>query len=90
MIARPLQAFSKKTFEAADQTFDCDVFSFGPPARLWITSEDRIPAGTFTTDHFRVDDTVDLYINGPDAIMVRFQWIPADRDYVLTCLETGQ
>lgn len=48
------------------------------------------PTGTFTTDHFRVDDTVDLHITGPDAIMVRFQWIPADRDYVLTCLETEQ
>jgi hypothetical protein len=48
------------------------------------------PAGTFTTDHFRVDDTVNLHITGPDAIMVRFQWIPADRGYVLTCLETGQ
>lgn len=48
------------------------------------------PAGTFMTDHFRIDDAVDLYITGPDAIMVRFQWIPADRDYVLTSLETSR
>lgn len=48
-----------------------------------------VPAGTFTVDHFRIDDTVDLYITGPDALMVRFQWIPADRDYVLTNLDTG-
>ena len=47
------------------------------------------PAGTFDVDHFRVEDAVDMYITGPDAILVRFQWIPADRDYVLTSLETG-
>jgi hypothetical protein len=47
------------------------------------------PAGTFTVDHWRVEDIVDLYVTGPDALMVRFQWIPADRDYVLTSLETG-
>lgn len=51
--------------------------------------EMTVPAGTFTTDHFRIDDAVDLYITGPDAIMVRFVWKPADRDYVLTELETG-
>jgi hypothetical protein len=48
------------------------------------------PAGRFTTDHFRVHDTVKLHITGPDTIMVRFQWIPAGRDYVLNCLEVGQ
>lgn len=51
--------------------------------------EVSVPAGSFMTDHFRIDDAVDLYITGPDAIMVRFQWLPADRDYVLTHLETG-
>lgn len=57
----------------------------------FIGEEDMTtPAGTFQVDHFRIEDTVDLYITGPDAIMVRFQWIPADRDYVLTTLETGQ
>jgi hypothetical protein len=52
--------------------------------------EMTVPAGTFATDHFRIDDTVDLYITGPDALMVRFQLIPADRDYVLTTLETSE
>ena len=53
------------------------------------SEEMTTPAGTFDVDHFRIDDTVDLYITGPDAVMVRFQWLPADRDYVLTSLETG-
>ena len=52
--------------------------------------EMTVTAGTFATDHFRIDDTVDLYITGPDALMVRFQLIPADRDYVLTTLETSE
>lgn len=53
------------------------------------TEKMTTPAGTFDVDHFRVEDVVDMYITGPDAILVRFQWIPADRDYVLTSLETG-
>lgn len=52
-------------------------------------TEMTVPAGTFDVDHFRIGDAVDLYITGPDAIMVRFVWEPADRDYVLTSLETG-
>lgn len=53
------------------------------------TEKMTTPAGTFEVDHFRVEDVVDMYITGPDAILVRFKWIPADRDYVLTSLETG-
>lgn len=46
-----------------------------------------VPAGTFETDHYSIGGAVDLYLYGPDAIMVRFIWKPADRDYMLTSLE---
>lgn len=45
------------------------------------------PAGNFQVEHYRISDAVDMYITGPDAILVRFVWKPADRDYVLTSLE---
>jgi hypothetical protein len=45
------------------------------------------PAGTFATDHFKIDSAVDIYVTGPDAIMVRFEWKPADRIYELVNLE---
>lgn len=47
------------------------------------------PAGTFMVDHFKIDGEVDLYITGPDAILVRFLWRSSDREFVLTHLETG-
>lgn len=48
-----------------------------------------VPAGTFTTQHYKVDDAVDLYLTGQDALMVRFEWEPADRIFELTELEQG-
>jgi hypothetical protein len=45
------------------------------------------PAGTFVTDHFKIDDAVDIYVTGPDVIMVKFVWTPADRVYELVKLE---
>ncbi|MCB2108015.1 MAG: hypothetical protein KDE14_09960 [Rhodobacteraceae bacterium] len=45
------------------------------------------PAGTFPTSHYRINDAVDIYVTGPDAIMVKFAWYPADRVYELTRLD---
>ena len=42
-----------------------------------------VPAGTFTVDHFKVQ-SVDYYVTGPDAIMVKFAWQEADVEYLLT------
>jgi hypothetical protein len=60
--------------------------------KLTYVGEEEIttPAGTFRVDHFRVDDTADFYLYGPESIVVRFVWRPQDRDYVLTKLETGR
>jgi len=41
------------------------------------------PAGTFDVEHYRIDDVVDLYISGPDAVLVKFVWSPMDAEYVL-------
>ena len=45
------------------------------------------PAGAFQTDHFKIDNAVDIYVTGPDSIMVKFLWTPADRVYELVKLE---
>lgn len=45
------------------------------------------PAGTFDVDHFKIEDAVDIYVTGPDSIMVKFVWTPADRVYELVKLE---
>lgn len=51
--------------------------------------EITVPAGTFDTRHFKVDDAVDLYLTGEDSLMVRFEWAPADRIFDLTELAKG-
>ncbi len=57
----------------------------------WIgRSEVTVPAGTFDTDHFRTESGVDMYIAGPDLVLVKFVWHEVGQEYVLTSLETGQ
>lgn len=48
----------------------------------------KTPAGTFVVDHYR-HPTTDIYVTGPDAILVRFTWKAAGWDYVLKTLEQG-
>ena len=48
------------------------------------------PAGKFRVDHFRNDSGTDIYITGPDAILVRFIWPAVDEEYLLTLLATGR
>ncbi len=55
------------------------------------TEEITTPAGTFSTERFRSTEDVDLYLTGPDAILVKFVW-RTERgvaEFVLTSLETG-
>ncbi|MDX2222825.1 MAG: hypothetical protein SFV21_08755 [Rhodospirillaceae bacterium] len=56
---------------------------------LTFVGRERVttPAGTFDTEHYKIDDAVDIYVTGPDAIMVKFVWTPADRVYELVKLE---
>ena len=46
-----------------------------------------VPAGTFETDHYRVEDAVDIYVTGPDAVLVKWRFDAIDREHVLIELE---
>jgi hypothetical protein len=77
--------------------YDMDAGAAGPQTllgRLYTQKLERLgteslttPAGTFETERYRIDDAVDIYVTGPDSIMVRFVWTPADRVYELVKLE---
>lgn len=43
MIDRPLSYLGTETVPLAGQDFSCDVYTFGRPAKLYVTGEDRIP-----------------------------------------------
>jgi len=47
----------------------------------------NVPAGLFLCDHFRINDAIDLYVTGPDAIFVKAAWPAQKVEYVLTKLE---
>lgn len=49
-----------------------------------------VPAGAFEADHFKTASGVDMYLTGPDAILLKFIWPDAGQEYVLTTLESGQ
>ena len=77
--------------------YDMDAGAAGPQAllgRLYTQKLEYLgpekvttPAGAFQTDHFKIDNAVDIYVTGPDSIMVKFLWTPADRVYELVKLE---
>lgn len=46
-----------------------------------------VPAGTFICDHFRLEDAIDMFVTGPDAILVKWSFPAIDREHVLTALE---
>lgn len=80
--------------------YDIDAGAAGPQAllgRLYTQKLDYVgpekmttPAGEFQVDHYKIDNAVDIYVTGPDAIMVKFVWAPADRVYELVKLEPPQ
>lgn len=86
--------------KGGDQTitvYDMDGGAAGPGALLgrlytqnlrFIGAEKMTtPAGEFDVDHFKIDQAVDIYVTGPDSLMVKFVWPPADRVYELVKLE---
>ncbi|MDX2143118.1 MAG: hypothetical protein SFV19_07165 [Rhodospirillaceae bacterium] len=42
-----------------------------------------VPAGTYATDHYRIEDAVDIYVTGEDAILVKFIYPSIDREHLL-------
>jgi hypothetical protein len=51
--------------------------------------EVTVPAGTFTTDHYTMNDSIHVWVSGPDNMMVRYAMPTRDLEYVLTSLKTG-
>ena len=47
-----------------------------------------VPAGTFDVDHFTVGEYTDLFVTGPDAVLVKWSFPRIDREHVLIRLET--
>ena len=83
--------------EQTINVYDMDGGAAGPQALLGRLYQQKIKfigaeqvttkAGTFATEHFKIDNAVDVYVTGPDAILVKFLWTPADRLYELVKLE---
>ena len=47
-----------------------------------------VPAGTFPTEHYRAND-FDVWVTGPDRVLVKYLWPQADREYLLVDYKTG-
>ena len=61
-----------------------------PESFEYMGEEDvSVPAGTFKTTHVRMGGHSDIWVTGPDRILVRYVWAEIDRDYVLKTLATG-
>ena len=48
-----------------------------------------VPAGTFVTDHYKIGESIHVWVTGPDNMMVRYAMPARDLEYVLTSLKTG-
>ena len=42
-----------------------------------------VPAGEFDTEHYRIEDVVDIYLFGPDSLVAKFVFESIDREHVL-------
>lgn len=77
--------------------YDMDATTAGPQALLGRLYTQKLvfignaqvvtQAGSFATEHFKIDNAVDIYVTGSDDILVKFLWTPADRVYELVKLE---
>ncbi|MSO97157.1 MAG: hypothetical protein EXR11_02910 [Rhodospirillaceae bacterium] len=86
-----------KEGEQTITVYDMDAGAAGPQALLGRLYQQKIKfigaeqvttkGGAFATDHFKIENAVDVYVTGPDAILVKFLWTPADRLYELVKLE---
>lgn len=73
--------------------YDLDPLAEGPNGLLGKVTTQRfeykgevsvtVPAGTFMTNHFRLEDAIDMYVTGPDAILVKWRFGAIDREHVL-------
>lgn len=83
--------------EQALKMYDLSPLADGPDGILGKLTTQRfqykcetsitVPAGTFAVDHYRIEDAVDMYVHGPDAILVKWRFDAIDREHILTELE---
>lgn len=96
---RAMRVDRTKTAGQAVPSYSLSAVGDGPDALLgklmnynltYIGAEDvTVPAGTFATDHFRIEDAVDIYLSGPDGIVVKFVYAAIDREHHLIELNRG-
>lgn len=48
-----------------------------------------VPAGTFPTDHYKIEESIDVFVTGPDAVVVKWAFPRIDREHVLMGLDQG-
>ena len=48
-----------------------------------------VPAGTFATDHYRIEDVVDIFVTSPDGMLVKFIYPSIDREHYLVETRRG-
>jgi hypothetical protein len=81
--------------EAALVNFDASA-DVGTPAVARLQSQKwrfagaeklAVPAGTFDCDRYTTG-TANVWVTGPDRVLVRFEWPSLDREYVLSKYET--
>lgn len=53
------------------------------------TVDVTVPAGTFSTEHFKLNGIIHVWITGEDKLLVRYALPSADLEYVLTELSQG-
>jgi hypothetical protein len=57
---------------------------FTPVNLEWLGEETvTVPAGRFVCDHYRIDELVDMWVHGPDYLLVSYQWHPNHYSYEL-------
>jgi hypothetical protein len=57
---------------------------FVPVELEWLGEETvTVPAGRFVCDHYRIEKLVDMWVHGPDYLLVSYQWHPNHYSYEL-------
>ena len=73
-------------FDASADLTQLPISKWNPQEQEFLgVTQITVPAGTFMVDHFR-QGTAELFIHGPDHILVKFLWEPIDRQYELVSL----
>lgn len=49
-----------------------------------------VPAGSFLTDHFQISGAIDIFVTGPDAVLVKWRFPRIDREHVLLGIARGE